>query len=377
MAVKRFGVNDAESNKLWSKELFRESIRKSYFYDLMGTGKNSLVQLKEDSQKGAGDTVTVTLLANAQQPGVLGGAQIEGNEEAMRTYTDSVLLNQLDFSTRVRGEDTIDAQRVPYNLREDARDFLANLWKERMDIALFNQLAGNTAQTDTRYTGLNATVAPSSTRIVRPATITADQSLTTSHKFSLAVLDKAVAHAEVKGSNGEPRIRPVDIPTFNGSTGKATGRYYRAVKYIAFLHNWQVHDLRADASSAGNWYDIQQAAIMGGETTNNPIFMGGDVVGVHNGVLIMKCESVPTGCNGSSPTTAVTAARRAVLCGAQAAICAFGQKNASGNMSWHEEMFDYGQELGVDSRCIFGITKTQFNSQDFGTIVMSTYAAAP
>lgn len=375
MAVTRYGVNDAEAVKLWARELYRESIRKTYFYDFMGTGPNSLVQAKEDTEKGAGDRITVSLLANAQQPGVASGGQIEGNEEAMRTYTDNVLIDQLDFATRTRNQGTIDAQRVPYNLREQARDFLSNLWKERMDIALFNQLAGNTAQTDTRYTGMQATTAP--TRVVRPSTITADESLTSSHKFTLSVLDKAVALAEVKTASAVSRIRPVDIPIMNGSTGRASGRYYRGVKYVAFLHNWQVHDLRTDASTAGSWYDIQQAAMMGGEITNNPIFQGGDVVGVHNGVLIMKCESVPEGCDSGTPTTAVANTRRAVLCGAQAAICAFGQENKKGRMQWHEELFDYSQELGVDSRCIFGITKATFNSQDFGTIVMSTYAAQP
>lgn len=375
MAVKLFGVNDPESNKLWAKELYREAIRKTYFYDFMGTGPTSLVQCKEESEKSAGDSVTVSLIANAQQPGVLGGAQIEGNEEAMRTFTDAVLLNQLDFATRVRNKGTIDTQRVPYVLRDEARDFLSNLWKERMDISLFNQLAGNTAQTDTRYTGLNATTA--ATRVVRPLTITADENLTTSHKFTLAVLDKAIASAEVKTSSAVSRIRPVDIPMYNKNTGAKTGGYYRGVKYIAFLHNWQVHDLRTDASTAGNWYDIQQAAIMGGETTNNPIFMGGDVQGVHNGVLIMKCESIPEGVDSGTPTTTVASTRRAVLCGAQAVLCAFGQENKKGRMQWHEELFDYSQEMGVDSRCIFGITKTQFNSQDFGSIVIPTYAAAP
>ena len=375
MAVTRYGVNDAEAVKLWARELYRESIRKTYFYDFMGTGPNSLVQCKEDTEKGAGDRLTVSLLANANQPGVASGGQIEGNEEAMRTFTDDVLIDQLDFATRTRNQGTIDQQRVPYNLREQARDFLSNLWKERMDIALFNQLAGNTAQTDTRYTGMQATVAP--TRSVRPAAITVDQSLTSSHKFTLSVLDKAVALAEVKTSSAVSRIRPVDIPVMNGSTGRQTGRYYRGVKYVAFLHNWQVHDLRTDASTAGSWYDIQQAAMMGGEITNNPIFQGGDVVGVHNGVLIMKCESIPEGCDGTTPTTQVASTRRAVLCGAQSAICAFGQESKKGRMQWHEELFDYKQELGVDSRCIFGITKAMFNSQDFGTIVMSTYAAAP
>ncbi len=36
-----------------------------------------------------------------------------------------------------------------------------------------------------------------------------------------------------------------------------------------------------------------------------------------------------------------------------------------------------GNQLGVAAGSIYGITKTRFNSADFSTIVMSSYAAAP
>lgn len=45
-------------------------------------------------------------------------------------------------------------------------------------------------------------------------------------------------------------------------------------------------------------------------------------------------------------------------------------------MTWFEELFDYGNQLGVSAGAIFGLKKTRFNSKDFGTIVVPTYGAA-
>ena len=45
-------------------------------------------------------------------------------------------------------------------------------------------------------------------------------------------------------------------------------------------------------------------------------------------------------------------------------------------MSWVEEVFDYGNQLGVSAGLTFGAKKNRFNSADFSTIAISTYAAA-
>jgi hypothetical protein len=68
--------------------------------------------------------------------------------------------------------------------------------------------------------------------------------------------------------------------------------------------------------------------------------------------------------------------RRAVFCGAQAGMMAYGEKDQDGEMSWVEELFDYGNQLGVSAGMIAGLKKTQFNSEDFGVITVSSYAAA-
>jgi len=42
-----------------------------------------------------------------------------------------------------------------------------------------------------------------------------------------------------------------------------------------------------------------------------------------------------------------------------------------------EEEFDYGNKLGVSAGMIFGLKKSVFNSADFATIAIDTYATAP
>jgi len=64
-----------------------------------------------------------------------------------------------------------------------------------------------------------------------------------------------------------------------------------------------------------------------------------------------------------------------VLCGAQSAAIAFGQGHSLKQYDWTEELFDYGNQLGVEAGCIGGLKKCVYNSVDFGTIVLSTYAS--
>jgi hypothetical protein len=79
------------------------------------------------------------------------------------------------------------------------------------------------------------------------------------------------------------------------------------------------------------------------------------------------------------PLTVATADgnfRRAIFCGAQSAVVAFGQASGGMKTSYSEELFDYGNQLGVAAGLLWGLKKTQFNSADFGTIVVSSYAPA-
>ncbi len=351
MAATEYGVNHPLAVKLWSRKLMREALKQTYASRFMGSTTSSLIYEKPETSKSAGDKVTYGLRMLLSGAGVEGDATLEGNEEALTTYNDSLLINQLRHAVRSAGK--MSEQRVPFSVREEARAGLQDWWADRIDTAFFNHICGNTGQADTKYTGHNATVAPSSTSnnsrwLFAGGTNSTEASLSTIETFQLSYIDRAVTAAKT----ATPVLRPIKVG------GKD--------KFVMFLHPYQVYALRTDATSGRiTWYNTQASRVEGGEM-DNPIFNG--ALGEYNNVILHESVRVPA---------VTTNVRRAVLCGAQAACIAYGQDAADGNFSWYEELFDYGNQLGVEAGMIWGLKKTQFNSIDFGTIVVSTYASAP
>lgn len=368
MANTTFSTSHTLTPTIWAKELARETIRRTFIGKFIGQGDDALVVEKVDLKKQAGDTIRCGLRMQLSGEGVQGDATLEGNEESMQFFNDSLIVDQLRHAVRINGRMT--EQRALYNLRSEAKTALADWYADRYDTAFFNHIAGYTVQTDTKYTGNNAIVAASTNRILRVNGAASDSALTSADTFSLEWVDYARELAEVSSSADStgPLVRPVMV---DGEP-----------MYVMFLHDYQVTDLRT-STSTGQWLDIQRAAMQGGDVSKNPIFTG--ALGVYNGVVLHKAKRVPQGVNGAS---AVTTARRAVLCGAGAAMIAYGGRDSSGKVgetkySWDEELFDYKNQYGVAAGAIWGLKKAQYapesgstNQEDYGTIVVSSYAAA-
>lgn len=362
MATTNYGVNHPLAVKLWAKDLFHDVIGETYFGRFMGKSADSLCQIKTETSKDAGDKITFGLRSLLSGDGVSGDGTQEGNEESLTTYNDAVLIDQLRHAVRSAGE--MSEQRVPFSVRDEAKDGLKDWWTERLETWIANQLTGNTAATDLRYTGNNATVTPTATfrQVIGGAQGTeASLSAVASHAIKLSDLDRAVAlakTAQTSGGKTYQRIRPLKVD------GKSM--------YVAFLHPFQILEMRKDASTAGNFFDIQKAAMQGGKYGDNPIVTGGNFI--YNNVIVHEWSYLP---NTVSAPSSQTAYRRGVFCGAQALALAFGQKNSPTKMSWVEELFDYENQLGVAAGMIAGVKKCQFNGIDFGTIVLSGYAPGP
>jgi len=355
MSYTSFGVNDAFAVKLWAKMLIVAERETLDIAPLMGNDDNSVIQMKTETTKGAGDRVTFGLRARLTGDGITETETAEGNAESLSIYSDNVLINELGHNVGVKSQNTIDQQRVPFDLREQARDGLAEWWSDRKSASFFNAVCGYTPQTNTKYTGLNAVTAPTSGRRITAGTGTVDENITSSDTFTLDLIDAAVEVAKV-GSN---MVRPIRI---GGQP-----------KYVLYLHPYQVTSLRTNSAS-GQWLDIQKAAMMGGQVTNNPIYTG--ALGEHNSVIIRQSQDVTQGVNNSSGA-AITTVRRGVLLGAQAAVCGFGQANyGPTKYRWNEELLDHKRKLEVSAWSIWGMKKTVFNGADFGTVVISTYATA-
>jgi N4-gp56 family major capsid protein len=295
--------------------------------------------------------------------GIQGDGTLEGNEEALVTYSDNLLINQLRHATRSAGK--MSEQRVPFSVREEGMAGLRDWLADRYDASFFNQVCGFTTQGDTRYTGNNAAIAPDTAHLIVAGGVASTEtslSATTAAYFSLTDIDRAVTIAKSFGRYGDYTTSVPMRPVMVGGEQK----------YVLFLHPYQTRLLRTNTST-GQWLDIQKAAMSGGDVDSNPIFSG--ALGVYNGVILRKADDVTQGVNGATGA-AITTVRRAVLLGAQSAGVAFGQNNGPTSYRWNEELFDHKRRLEVSAGTIFGMKKTRYNSVDFGTVVVSTYAAA-
>src|SRR5262245_7328231 len=233
MADTAYGVNAPEAVKAWSTKLAREALKKVYIQRFMGPGSDSMIQIKNEVNKGPGDRVRTTLRMQLVGDGTQGDGVLEGNEESLSTFTDDLIVNQLRHAVRSEGKMT--EQRIPYEIRDEAMMGLSDWFADRWDSWFFNQIAGYTPQTDTRYTGHNTVTAP--TRQVWPGASTNDQSLNTTggtnatDVFTLSLIDKAVELAKTGATGSVPPIRPIMVD------GEAW--------FVVFIHPFQTTSLRA------------------------------------------------------------------------------------------------------------------------------------
>jgi N4-gp56 family major capsid protein len=368
MATTTFGVNDANAVKLWAKRLGFQIVYRTDISSLIGEDANSIIHLKSETQKSAGDKVTFSLMTELTGDGFTESEIAEGNGESLSTYADSVLINELGHVVGIPNKGrAIDEQRVPFNLRDAARMGLRAWWGKRMSTVFFNHVCGYTPETRAKYTGNNAIIAPSSGRHLWVDTAgnnsDGDENLASDDIFALKYVDYARETAETASNP----VRPLNVEGYDD------GRDISGGKYVMYLHPYQVTDLRT-STSTGQWLDIQKAALANGSASKNPIYT--DALGEYNNVILKKANHVTLGADSSTATTSVANVRRAVLLGAQAASVAYGKDGGETDYGWNEELLDHKRKLEVSVMSIYGMKKNQFNSVDFGTVVVSSYAAA-
>ena len=355
MANTDYPVGHALAVQHWSKELLVEALSQTSLQQFMSKRSDNIFQIKSETSKEAGDTITFGLRMQLTGAGVSGDNTLEGNEEALTTFSETVIVDQLRHAVRSGGK--MSEQRVPFSVRAEARDGLSDWWADRIDTSGFNQLGGaaHLNSHDVRFFGMQVTVDPitagDTDHYYLPEAQTTEAgvaSKSASAVFKLGLLDAVVAQAKTIS----PLIRPIKI----------RGQDH----FVCFLHPRQVQDLREDTGT-NNWADIQKAAMQGGQVSQNPIFTG--ALGMYNNVILFENTRVPT----ANTTPSDGGMRRAIFAGAQAGCMAFGRGSSLSTMSWAEKLFDFDNQLGVKAGMIWGLLKTRFNSKDYGTIIIPTY----
>ena len=361
--------------QLWDKELFKDMMAELYFTQrgMMGEGKDSIIQVKNDLTKSRGDRITFGIGYKLDGDGVTGDNELEGNEEAKNTYSDVVLIDQIRNAERLEGE--LDSQKAAYDTREEALND-GKVWiAEFIEKQIFMKLGGvgTTTLTDVGgqvYSGRAAwsnTADPVTNAIEGAGTgaryLCADASGLDVMAATDILTTNLITRARVKAETavvGRPRVRKVRVDG---------GNYY-----VMFVHPWQAADLKTAASSI--WAQAQREAQERG--SKNPIFTGS--LGIWDGVILHSSDFVPVAQSGAifssvGQTTAVQSFR-ALLCGSQAALMANASSKGRGTVPTFmvEKKFDYDNKVGYAVGYMGGIQKASFNSIDYGVVAVDTGA---
>jgi N4-gp56 family major capsid protein len=363
---------DALRPEMWQKELYADVMDNLYFTEqgLMGKDENNIVQIKEELKKEKGDTVTFGLTAKLTGNGVSGDSELEGNEEKISAYSQSISIDQKRFAVRLDGK--LDEQKNAYDMRVDAKKKLSIRLQEFIERQIFLKLGGvtNTSLNDINGNVVGTDAAWSNTSAYIPdadentgygnrylcANFTAGTTaLSSAHKLTPTLISRL----KIKAQLASPKIQPLKI----------NGKNY----YCLFIHPWQAYDLKYDGTFL---QAMREAEVRGKE---NPIFTG--ALGIWDGVVIYEHEYVPfldvsvagNSFRGSATgTDCAVDAFRAILCGKQA--LGFAQcKNPSG---WVEKTFDYDNQTGFATGLIGGMNKIVFNSKEYATVVCDTAASS-
>lgn len=360
---------DALRQELWSKELLDDVMRDvESIMRFMGPDANNVVQVSRELQKKKGDTETFGLVARLAGFGVTGDDELEGNEEAMTSFSEQVSIDQIRNAVRLKGK--LDAQKVVYDQIKSAREVLRTWMKEFYAQQIFLKLGGvtNTTLTDVngRVVGTRATwsntpdfipdadeaYTGSRARYLNAGGVTT-VSLTSSHTMTLDL----VTDAATKATLADPKIQRIS----------GGGEDF----YVMYLHPLQAAQIR----KSSDWKTAQENAKV--RSDNNPVFRG--ALGYWSNVLLLENEFVPwldVSVAGNSFRGAATGTdcavdvARALLCGRQAVLVA----EASNPEALVVEQFDYKNKDGVAANFIGGCQKAVFNSKEFGVIALDTYA---
>lgn len=337
--------------QVWDNDFFTSYVRANRFKRYMGTTTNSVIQLKEDLTKKAGDKIHLALIAELTGAGVTGNTLLEGSEEALSQYEFGITVSTLRNAVAVTDN---EQQYTGITLRDAAKEQLKNWAMKKLRTDVITQLGaiwtggtGNVAYASATEGNKDAFLVANADRFLfgdgsvggytdHSADVLA---VTAAMKLTRTIVSKAKARAET----ASPIIRPVIV----GEDSE---------NYVMFVGAGAFRDLKADLETPNR--DAQNRG------SSNPLFNDGDLE--WDGVVIRKIQEIPT-----LGTVGASSARIEpyYLCGAQALGMAWAQRTKSTT-----DTRDYGFVKGVGIHEMRGVEKIIFNGKQHG--VLTGYVGA-
>ena len=365
------GANDPKAVKKYSAFLAVDVGRQSYFNKkFMGVGieAETPLQVLPHLESDSGENISYDLVMQLRMQPVEGDNTLEGKEEDLKFYTDSVFIDQMRGGVNTGGRMT--RKRTVHDLRRVARKRQGEWWARIFDELIFMYLSGARGTNadyvyPTNYPGFanNPFVTPDAQHILYGGDATSKATIDPTDTFTLNLIERSKTRASTLGggTSGIPAIEPLKID----------GEEH----YVTVMHPYHTYQLRTAAGASG-WLEIQKslATAVGNKS---PIFMGG--LGVHNNVVLHDHRAAIRFSDYGA--TVNLPAARALFMGRQAGVVAFGSPGNGLRFGWNEESRDNGNQLVITTSTICGIKKTAFSidgtSRDFGVMALDAYAADP
>ena len=329
MAKTSIETSDALRKQAWEERLFRDTVKETYFDRFMGESAESLVQVKSQLEKDQGDKITFGLRMRLSGDGVTGTDILEGNEERLTWYDDSVTLELYRHAVRDRG--ALDRKRAMFSIDEESRMALKDWGVEKIDKLCFEALEAS----PTRVMYLDSSGNPQTTTTAA----TAKSGLhATNSKLTLDFLTFIKTWAKTGGNRTQTPLRPV----------KVDGKDY----FVLLVHPDNLYDLKV----LSEWKQAQREARERSET--NPLFRNAEAV--WNGVIVHEHENVTIATDGGGASVAWSSC---TFMGQQSLCWAWGQRQKV-----VQKKFDYDNENGHAWGIIAKTKKPTFNSKDYGCL---------
>ena len=339
----------------WADDEFYSYVRANPLKGLMGSDENSIIQVKEDLTKEAGDSIWFALVNRLTGAATVDDDELHNNEERLGNSGCQVFVNQArhgvvvgQFEKIKTKIDLLKAARVMLRLwnMEQLRDlFLARMFTPVID-GITTYAAATEVQKDAWLAANNPAVA--NQRILFGS---AKANYSGDHSVDLVTIDPInddfhqdiVRLLKRMAQSCDPLIRPV----VTEAEGAGKDRFVVLCGSLAF------RDLEA------NFETVEASVVARGEDAR--IFSGGDLK-IGNVIVkeIPEMDRTPAagGCwladVGNAGTTDV---EPVFFLGAQALCMAW-----AAHMSVNTDQWDYGQKRGVAVSEVRGCKKAVFSS---------------
>jgi len=325
----------------WDDQYFTEYLNQNWFKKFMGTGTNSVIQVKEELTKKPGDQIVLTLVNRLTGEAKGANETLEGNEEDLTMRSFGIRVREYSHAVRFS---KFEEQKTSINLRKAHRDTLMD-WNMELDrdniIDALGSING-VAYASASEAQKDAWLVDNADRVLFGAA--KSNASSNDHSASLANVDTtndkltpdAISLMKRMAKQANPRIRPIrPKSSIGGSDG-----------YVMLAPTEMVRDLSANST-------FQQANRDAGVRGNdNKLFTGADYI--WDNVYIYEIEDIPSlGAVGASSAVV----RPCYLLGAQALGMAWAMRPQT-----VDEEFDYKRKMGLAIKQWYKVEKLRFGS---------------